>query len=64
MSCKGNGEVILVLLLHNNHIPIVLVNTAFWGHLDTQTLKNHLSGHPNVFVRNFNLVFKIRLGLI
>ena len=32
---------------------IVLASRVSGCHVDTQTLKNHPSGHPKVFVRNF-----------
>ena len=34
-------------------LPIVLASRVSEHHLDTQTLKNQPSGHPNIFVSNF-----------
>ena len=28
---------------------IILDSKVSWAHLDTKSLKNHLSGHPNIF---------------
>ena len=40
------------------HAILVLASRASGRHLDNQTLKNHLEGHPRFFVISQNVNFK------
>ena len=44
----------IILLSHNDSYEMHIASRVSVCHLDTQTLKSHLSGHPNPFVSNFS----------